>query len=99
VGDGGGAEACAVAGLTADVSDHCYAPSHVSLAGDSISNRFTGKQKGLAGIGHGAQPGRVRLKVSVNFGECATGCASVSRMKEAAKCAILALVLLGSVYI
>src|SRR5665811_932029 len=35
-----------VAGLAADVCDHCDAPSHVDLAPDSISNRFTGKQKG-----------------------------------------------------
>jgi hypothetical protein len=47
----------AVAGLAADVSDHCYAPSHVSLAPDSISNHFTRKQKGVARIEHGAEAG------------------------------------------
>jgi hypothetical protein len=47
-----GAKTRAVAGLAADVSDHCYAPSHVSLTPDSISNHFTRKQKGVAGIGH-----------------------------------------------
>jgi hypothetical protein len=50
-----GAKTRAVAGLAADLSDHCYAPSHVSLAPDSISNHFTRKQKGVAGIGHGAE--------------------------------------------
>jgi hypothetical protein len=50
-----GAEAVPVAGLAAGVSDHCDAPSHVSLARDSISDRFIGKQKGLAGIGHGVE--------------------------------------------
>jgi len=55
---GVGAEVRAVAGLAADVSDHCYALSHVSLGRDSIGNRFIGKQKGLAGIGQGGEAGR-----------------------------------------
>ena len=44
-----------VAGLAAEVCDHCDAPSHVNLASDSISNRFTGKQKGAAVSGCGAE--------------------------------------------
>ena len=43
-----------VAELAAEVCDHCGAPSHVNLAPDSISNRFSSKQKGAAGSGCGA---------------------------------------------
>jgi len=42
-----GAEPRAVAGLAADVSDHCDSPNHVNLAPDITSNRFTCKQKGV----------------------------------------------------